>query len=173
MRKDLLIYILKKMQSLAIPLEKINIQKIIFFLRETGIPVNYKYEPYLFGPYSNELKFDLMDLELWGHIESIKDSDSEYTLKSSELDIDSNIDEVNKTKIDDKIYQYQNAIDKNYSFDNMEVSGTIVYCIRALEKVGINSDENSVLREFKNWKGNKYSDATIKRMYDRIHPILN
>lgn len=171
MRKDLLIYILKKMQSLAIPLEKINIQKMIFFLRETGLPVNYKYEPYLFGPYSTELKFDLMDLELWGHI--VSNEDSEYIYNSSETNIESIIDKSIQAKIDHKIGQYTSAINNSYTFDNMEVSGTVVYCIRALEKLGLKTDKNSVLKEFKNWKGNKYPDATIGKMYDRIYPILN
>lgn len=155
------------MNELAIPLKKINIQKIVFFLREVGIPVQYKYEPYLFGPYSSELKSDLWDMEICG---AISLSDSMYKL---ETDVKNDIDGTVSEKINTKIKEYMDALNKDYSFDNMEISGTIIYCAKALDKVGITPNKDNVVQEFKNWKGSKYQNQIIEYMYDRIFPVLH
>jgi uncharacterized protein YwgA len=50
MKKALLKHVLSLMEQKSIPLTKINIQKIVHFLKETGTPLTYKFEPYNYGP---------------------------------------------------------------------------------------------------------------------------
>lgn len=167
MLENILKIILKKLKENEIPLTKINIQKIVYFLREVGIPIQYKYEPYIYGPYSSELKSDLRAMEIMGDL-SLDNSNTYYFDSIQSEGIDEDI--INR--IGQKICQYKNALGNDFTFDSMEKSGTIIYCIKALENVGVVADEENIISEFKNWKGNKYKDKEISKMILKIKPIL-
>lgn len=48
---------------------KTKIQKIIYFLQEAfGVPLDYVYTMYYFGPYSEELDNDLLDMKLQDYL---------------------------------------------------------------------------------------------------------
>ena len=73
MKKEILKHVLHAMNKKQVPLEMGTIQVIVYFLKETGIPLRYKYEPY--GPYSSELSSELNDLAFWGEL-SVKHDDT-------------------------------------------------------------------------------------------------
>ncbi len=171
MKKEILKYTLKQMEDKKIPLTKINIQKIVFFLKEVNIPINYKFEPYLYGPYSSDLASDLKYMERWDEIIFNNDNNSGYELKDN-IKLES-IDDMLINNISDRLDSFKEALKNDFSFDSMEISGTVIYCIRALQNFGREVSENAVLKEFKNWKGTRYPDIKIKMAYSNIKDMLD
>ena len=169
MKKALLKHVLSLMKQKSIPLTKINIQKIVHFLKETGTPLTYKFEPYNYGPYSSELKVELGGLLLWDELSAIGNG---YTINNT-FKLDEDIDQGTVDSISDRLDAFKKAVNGDFSFDSMEITGTIIYCNQALKNVGIQPNEQEVLKEFKNWKGQRYDDNRITRAYSRISPLLN
>ncbi len=50
-------------QSAQARLGKTQVQKLVYFVQDAGVPLEYKYEIYHYGPYSFELSRDLGSLE--------------------------------------------------------------------------------------------------------------
>ena len=169
MKKEILKHTLKQMEDKKIPLTKINIQKIVFFLKETNIPINYKFQPYLYGPYSSDLAGDLKSMEICDEL-IICNNNSGYEIKDIKTE---SIKDVMLENISKKIDNFKKALNDDFSFDSMEISGTLIYCIRALQNVEREVSEKAVLKEFKNSKGTKYPDINIKSAYSKIKHILN
>ena len=169
MKKALLKHVLSLMKQKSIPLTKINIQKIVHFLKEAGIPLTYRFEPYNYGPYSSELKIELGGLLLWEELSSIGNG---YSINDT-FKLDENIDQNTVNTISAKLDAFKNAVNGDFSFDSMEITGTIIYCNQALKNLGMHPNEHKVLNEFKNWKGQRYDDERITKAYSRISPLLN
>ncbi|EIM62084.1 hypothetical protein [Desulfobacter postgatei] len=169
MKKALLKHVLSLMKQKRIPLTKINIQKIVHFLKETGTPLTYKFEPYNYGPYSSELKVELGGLLLW---EELSVNGNEYIINDT-FKLDEDIDQGTVDSISDRLDAFKKAVNGDFSFDSMEITGTVIYCNQALKNVGILPNEQEVLKEFKNWKGQRYADERITRAYSQISPLLN
>jgi hypothetical protein len=55
----------------------------------------------------------------------------------------------------------------------MELFGTVLYCIRALQENGMEPDSNDVIQEFQAWKGTKYSDKNIENAYEKLYPVFS
>jgi len=169
MKKKILKYILTDMKEKRIPLTKINIQKILFFLKETNIPITYKFELYLYGPFSFELKNDLYDMTMLKELIYNNDNKSEYMI-TDKMKIEQHIDEDILKAISDKINSFKKVVQQDgFSFDSMEIVGTIIYCIRALEKVHRKVNAKNVLMQFKIWKNKKYQDEEIKKCFNEFN----
>ena len=162
-KRDVLKLVLYTMQKMGIELTKINIQKIVFFLKDMGVPVYFRYEVYLYGPYSHELQKELNDLVLWGELD--KEDNSKYKI---DLDTADKVDTELINKIERSIKDFSEIVDGNFSFDNVEIAGTLLYCIRALQNYDIEPTEENVIEEFKKWKGNKYHTDKIKKIFRKI-----
>lgn len=169
MKKELLKHVLSLMKQKSIPLTKINIQKLVHFLKETGIPLGYKFEPYNYGPYSSELKVDLGSMVLWEELSSVE---NRYSINNN-FTLDDKVDRDTVNAVSAKLDAFKKAVNGDFSFDSMEITGTVVYCNQALKNVGIYPDEHEVLNEFKSWKGQRYDDIRIKKAYSQISPLLN
>ena len=162
-KRDVLKLVLDAMQRQGIELTKINIQKIVFFLKDVGIPVYFRYEVYLYGPYSHELQKELNDMVLWGELE--KEDRSKYKIK---LDSTDRVDTELIEKINKSIKDFSEIVDSNFSFDNVEIAGTLLYCIRALQNYDIEPTMENVIEEFKKWKGNKYSTDRVEKIFKKM-----
>jgi uncharacterized protein YwgA len=53
-------------QNAQTRLGKTQVQKLVYFAQDCGIPLNYKYEIYHYGPYSFELSHDIGSLDSLG-----------------------------------------------------------------------------------------------------------
>src|SRR5215831_8876269 len=53
-------------QNAPAKIGKIQLQKLVYFAQRSGVPFNYKYEIYHYGPYSFELSHDLNTLDSLG-----------------------------------------------------------------------------------------------------------
>ena len=168
MKKDNLKLALKIMTEKGIPLTKINIQKIVFFLKYSNMPIGYHFEPYLYGPYSFELQTELDDMVLWGEI---KKNGKNYDISDTNIDDDVS-NKTLKEGMEERIEQFIDAVNQNYSFEKMELAGTVIYCINALESIDLDTSKDSVIEEFKKWKHEKYSDKEIGDMYDKLAHLI-
>ena len=67
MKKDLrTATIVALVQNAKARLGKIQVQKLVYFCQHAGVPTEYKYEIYHYGPYSFELAHDLGSLDSLG-----------------------------------------------------------------------------------------------------------
>ena len=163
MKREILKIILKKMEEKNIPVNSANIQRIVFYLKEKGIPVNYKYEPYFYEPHSFELQYELDDMVFWGEIE---ERDGVYLVNSL----------VNNNpyafKINRYLNEFTNALN-DFSPDTMDMFGILVYCIRAVaESERKKPTKENVLEEFVSWRGSKYRMQTVASMFDKVSTLV-
>lgn len=164
LNKEILKYVIDQLEKeKKTSLSKIAIQKLIFFLREAGIPVTYDFEFYSYGPYSKGLNNDADELIFWSELKWDKDGYKKGEKFKVTLAIELK-DEINK-----KIEELKSLADYNFNdFDSMELLGIIFYCIRALQEVGIDPNFENVQKEFIAWKGNKYSKEKLQQVYDKV-----
>src|ERR1700688_2767231 len=67
MRRDLrTAAIVELVQNTHARLGKTQVQKLVYFAQQSGVPLGYKYEIYHYGPYSFELSHDLGSLDSLG-----------------------------------------------------------------------------------------------------------
>ena len=163
LNKEILKYVILKLAEEEIPPARIVVQKIMFYFKESGVPISYSYAPYAYGPYSKELGSDANELVLLDQLES---NGFKYSVGQK---FSYNLTEDYKVFIDKKINEFKSHVD-NYSFNFMELFGTTLYCIRSLEEMGTEPNEEKVLSEFKTWKGNKYSEKSVIKMFNSLRP---
>ena len=166
LNKEILKYIISKLAKKKIQIARIVVQKIMFYLKESGVPISYSYAPYAYGPYSKELGGDANELVL---LDQLGTSGFEYS-KGQKFSDD--LTEDYKEIINKKISEVISHVD-DFSFSSMELFGTTLYCIRSLEEMGIKPNEEKVVSEFKAWKGNRYNDQDVIKMFNRLRPGLS
>lgn len=166
LNKEILKYVISKLAEKKITSARIVVQKIMFYLKESGVPISYSFAPYAYGPYSKELGGDANELALLDQLES---SGFKYSVGQK---FSYNLAEDYQELIDKKINEFKSYVD-NYSFNSMELFGTTLYCIRSLEEMGIEPNEEKVLNEFKTWKGNRYNDKDVIKMFNRLRSGLS
>jgi uncharacterized protein len=66
MANDLRSAVLVELVSNARNIGKIQLQKLVYFLQQEGVPLEYQYEMYHYGPYSPELAANLSTLDALG-----------------------------------------------------------------------------------------------------------
>lgn len=145
---------------------KIAVQKLLFFLKEKGVSLRYSFEPYTYGPFSKQV---MDEAEVLSFKKEIVVSTKDYsrgeafteTLQPEEQD-----------KIDRFLDSFSVMLDGNFSFDNLEVFGTTLYCLRALQESGYEVNQGAVVEEFKEWKGDKYQDWKIEGAYEKVFRVF-
>jgi len=160
-------HVLAWMHKNNIETSKIAIQKALFFLKENGVSMRFDFDAYTYGPFSRQVMDAAKDLEYAGEITV---SHRDYKLASSFSDT---LPEKEKTNLDKKLDKFTSLINRDFSFDNLELFGTVLYCIRALQENGMEPDSNEVIQEFQAWKGTKYSDENIENAYEKLYPVFS
>ena len=160
-------HVLAWMFEKNISTSKIAIQKTLFFLKESGISMRFDFDAYIYGPFSKQIMDAAKELEYAGEITV---SHSDYNLASSFSDT---LPEKEKINLDEKLDKFTSLINKDFSFDNLELFGTILYCIRALQENGMKPDPNDVIQEFQAWKRTRYSDKNIENAYGKLYPVFS
>lgn len=166
---DILNYVLSVLSKKEIPLDKIVLQKVMHFLKEMGIPHDFRFEPYTYGPFSSQLAHELGHLVFWDYLSEQENKHGFNLIKQPPCELESKI----KHKIESAIDKFSSIVDNQYDFQTMELFGTVLSCYRALEEVGEKPIKRNVVSEFIGWKGNKYSKSKIEDAYARIKQILN
>jgi len=159
---------LSVMNEKAIPLEKIVIQKTVFYLSELGVPFTYRFKPYTYGPFSFDLMDDMNDLVFWDKLNTRGNNRYMVAENISSVELSDN-----QNFLSDKIDRFIRLVNKKFDFKNMELFGTAIYCYRAFQEVGSKIAINKLITEFKLWKKNKFSDSEIKMAFEKIDKIFS
>ena len=146
---------------------KIAVQKIIYFLKEKGVEISLEFEPFSYGPFSRELSFTADDLSTNQEIMITRrhyKKGPEFSLDMPEEDFD---------KLNRLMHEFKTLINENFSFDNLELYGTVIYCFQTLKDFvdGVPTVDE-VIQEVKTWKGNKFSDQIINTVYEKIRSVF-
>lgn len=160
-------HVLNWMHEKNIETSKIAMQKMLFFLKECGISMRFEFDAYTYGPFSRQVMDVAKELEYAGEINITR---THYELGSSFSDT---LPEKQKENLDKKLDNFFSLIGGDFSFDNLELFGTALYCIKALQENGIEPDANGVLQEFQAWKGTKYSNNDIESAYEKLYPVFS
>lgn len=160
-------HVLAWMHKKNIETSKIAIQKTLFFLKENDTSMRFEFDAYTYGPFSRQVVEAAKELE---YAEEITVSRSDYELTSSFSDT---LPEKERKNLDKKLNKFTRLINGDFSFDNIELFGTVLYCIRALQENGMESNLKKVIQEFQAWKGTKYSDENIENAYGKLYPVFS
>ncbi len=162
MSQKILARALVKLNEMEWPLSKIVIQKVLYFIKTQGLPVDWRFEPFTYGPFSFSLSSELTSmtyaerLEIEGNIYSIND------IAGLELD------QKTSDAVDRAIDGFARIVDGDHSFKTMELFGTVLYCKRALESSLGEVRSEDVIADFREWKEDRYTDQEIQGALERL-----
>jgi len=127
-----------------------------------GLPIKFRFEPYIYGPFSIDLAMELDEMVFW---DELSQTGSRYSIKKVESpDFSKPI----KEKISNKLNCLEKILDKKFDFNNLELASTVLFVIRALEASNEKVDRVSVVKEVQDWKGNKFIKDEIISVYNRL-----
>ncbi|MDY7001565.1 MAG: hypothetical protein SVS15_07270 [Thermodesulfobacteriota bacterium] len=162
-KKDIIALVLTCLNEKEIPLEKIVVQKIMYFLKANGVPVGFRFKPCAYGPYSFELANALDDMLFW---DKIAEENNTYTIQ----DLSGyNSDVPEKEQTEREIDRFGELVENRFDFKTMELFGTVLFCKRALEEDGEDATDENIVEEFLGWKGpDKYSAEEILQAFHKL-----
>lgn len=160
-------YVLKLLSQDAMPPTKILLHKFLYFLDISGMRAGLRFEPYTYGPFSFDLAHELDDLIFWDEIK-IENHGRISILQERFPALESEAQEQIKN-LYDKFFQMTEG---DFGFRAVEIVGTILYCGQSLKNLGEEVTEESVLEAFKEWKGDKYPDGDVLRLYGNVHRLM-
>ena len=149
----------------------ILLQKFIYFLDYINYNKCYSFKPHTYGPYSPDLASELKIMEYNDEIKYENNDKSNITFGDNFIPI------ITCTETNDKIKNYYTDFKKlcneNLSFRNIEILGTLLYCINTLKHYSKDTDNETVINEFRGWKGTKYSYDEINSIYSNLKSSNN
>jgi len=172
-------YIVKKWNEVSqISLGRTVIQKICYFIKSKGVPIDFDFDIYHYGPYSQNLYYRMDDMTA-DHV--VKDdnalntpnTNNVKTSKSKYLPGD-NIDELLKMYSND-LNKFTSTIDsvvdvfRKYDHTSLELLSTIHFFQTTLTNFyNKPADKDEVIMKVKKAKGDKFKDDLISRTYDEL-----
>jgi len=153
---------LVKLQEMGWPLEKIVIQKVLYFIKTEGLPVGWRFEPFTYGPFSFNLSSELTNMTYAGRLDEEKNTYSIENLNDLELDAEMS------NSVDEAIERFAEIVGNKHDFNTMELFSTVLYCKRALENSEGGAAEADVISDFREWKEDRYSEERIKYALSRL-----
>ena len=155
---DILTSILNYLESKDISVSKIVLQKLLFFMQGFRFNISYSFEPYKYGPFSEELSEDINMLKV----------DKKIDITDNNLKLCSHDTKLLKNESKEFIDMFDKIIEYDYNFGNIELYGTVFYCIRSLEESSDIVNEETVLQQFKGWKGNKFPENQVLKALSKV-----
>lgn len=142
-----------------------SVQKLVYFLQEAGVHLNYRYKMYHYGPYCSELSNDLDIMDMMGTI-NIEDDSTMYgysiTLGETGYKLASDVQQFLDSHKDsfDKLL----SVFRGYSAKKLELYATMHFVERILKGRGQDSSKEPVMQQVKILKP-KYSTNEIEEAY--------
>ncbi len=162
--KNFIKEVLTALEEKGIGSTKIFLHKFVYFLTLQNYVKVFRFEPYTYGPFSFTLAREVESLAFWDEVEV---NGNTLTL----LD-DSDVDASHVEDIKRHIDTFAQISDNNFSFDNLERIGTVLYCMEALKNQGADITLDKIIKEFHGWKGNKYPERQIEEAFNKINAQL-
>ena len=155
-------YLVDKLEDVG----KTKIQKIIYFLQEAfGVHLDYVYTMYYFGPYSDELDNDLLDMKLQDYL-TIEPDPAGYgyhVRPGSEV----------VTSIDDTIKPYAGRLDEcvdkfgDFPALYLELLGTLYFVKHSKDIL----TEAEIIKKVKMLKP-KFETSEIEEYYEKLESLV-
>ena len=159
--------IIKVLDKRKVKLQKVLLHKFIYFLSTQGVVKEFKFEPYTYGPYSFDLASTLRSLSFWDAI-----NESKSYVEIVDLDKYSDLADCQSKQIEKSLIDFENIVGE-FTFDRLECVGTVLYCAQALDFQNFEVTRDTVLKEFKQWKGNRYPDSQILNDFEKLKPFIS
>lgn len=160
--------VLRIVNDKGIHLDKVFLQKFIYFLNTQGAQTGFRFRPYTYGPFSFELANTIESMAFWDAIEEGKTEIKILDLSGCEP-----FEKKEKyEKMTALLDEFVDVLSADFSFKNLECVGTVLYCAQALSFAGEHVTEDSVVSEFKQWKGKRYPEGQIKHAFQKLLPYL-
>ena len=145
---------------------KTKIQKIIYFLQHAfGVPLDYVYTMYYFGPYSEELNNNLLDMKLQDYldIEPVSDGYGYHVRLGNEV-IGSILDAVKPY-----VRQLNECLDKFGKFNPLELEllGTLYFVKHSEDKL----TKDGIIKKVKILKP-KFDTSVIEDFYEKLEDLV-
>ena len=146
---------------------KVALQKLLYFVKEVGVPIEANYFMHIFGPFSLDIANRYRVFTAKGILKKVAENWGESFTEGE------NCEEINKAG-QNFLNSYQKMIDSIldkvgglYPLD-LELYATTHYIIKDLIEKGQKVKEEEVVREVKLEKGPKFTDANIRKSYSDI-----
>jgi len=130
--------------------QKILVQKAIYFLNYIGIETEFSFEGYQYGPFSMGIMNIAEELET---SQEIKIDRTNYVADKKLVDKYLGNKDF-ETKLD---VFFDEILEKNDSFDNVERAGTVMFVMANHDP----EDTESIITGVERWKPGKYSEEDI------------
>lgn len=145
------------------------IQKICYFIKSKGIPLDYDFDMYHYGPFSQELYYKIDELILENIINDIsRDSHRSHYVPGEDLDnfIAKFSNDLNKIKNEiDEVIELFNEFPPNA----MELLATIHYFQTTyVNYYGKEPTKQKILNQVFAVKGNKFETELVSKAYDAL-----
>jgi len=145
---------------------KTKVQKIMYLLQHAfGVPLDYVYTMYYFGPYSEELNNDLLDMKLQDYLDIKTSLDGYgYHVRPGNEIIDS---------VDKKIKPYKSQLDGclgkfgDFPALYLELLGTLYFVKHSEDKL----TKDEIIEKVRKLKS-KFDESTIEEYYDKLESLV-
>jgi uncharacterized protein YwgA len=172
-------YIVKRWNECSgVPLGRTIIQKLCYFVKSKGVPLDYDFDMYHYGPYSQDLYYRMDDMTAdrvvidgkahsYANIGNVKAGSSKYVPGD-------NVEELLNIYNKD-LNNYRETIDSvievfsEFDHTSLELLSTIHYFQTTLSSYyNKPAEKDEVIMKVKNAKGDKFKDDLISRAYDSL-----
>jgi uncharacterized protein YwgA len=172
LNKNILVALVRRVQAKGLDLGKIQFQKLIYFLQEKGVTLDYDYEIHHYGPYCFELA---SDLDLLNALEILEVSPDQkgYGYHISGGRLADSFSEKNDQLIAEYNTSLEFVIDNFAGWDpgEIELKATIHYVNKIMKNKDPETSREDVLRVTGELKP-KFSQEYVARCYDELNTIL-
>ena len=146
------------------------IQKIVYFLQVLNVPMRYRFDVHHFGPFCDSI---LGDTE-WLVADGVIVDSSPNTEKYSKFTVGPANEEF-IAKYADKLQEHEDTIRNTVKAllplkpDHLELIATLDYAFRETSATaGKKPERKAVIARFREFKGEKFSEAEITKTYDQL-----
>lgn len=165
MPKDLRVSaIVGLVQNAQARLGKTQVQKLVYFAQQCGVPLGYKYEIYHYGPYSFELSHDLGSLDSLG----VLNVDSDPSGFGFDISVGKFAE---RFKIEPKYQKKIEKVTNQFGLNTpaqLEVKATVHFVHSVIkEKVAASKVKSEVIQKVRALKP-RFTDAFIKSCYSDL-----
>jgi len=156
--------IVELVQDAQARLGKTQVQKLVYFAQQCGVPLGYKYEIYHYGPYSFELSHDLGSLDSLG----VLNVDSDPTGFGFDISVGKF---AGKFKVEPKYQKKIEKVTNHFGLNTaaqLEVKATVHFVHSVIkEKVAASKVKSEVIQKVRALKP-RFTDTFIKNCYSDL-----
>lgn len=162
-RKQVIVALVRQAHSRVEQLGKTQFQKLIYFLQEQGVPLEYKYEIYHYGPYSFELANDLGSLDTL----ELLDVSTDVSGFGFNIQLGGHAESVQWPEQYESQLQFVLDTVGSDTPSQLEVKATTHFVKKVLEKRGQDSRKEIVVEKVRQLKPH-FSDGFVSKCYDEL-----